>query len=292
MCRNGHATALREGYLDISSSAPDSVTERTFESFGYEWNVFDRVQPEDAEFWKEYFADVPMKELEGKVGLDAGCGKGRFALLTAPHLAALVAMDGSKAVQAASRNLAPLSNVLVMKADLREAPFAPESFDFISCLGVLHHLSDPYQGFRALLDLLAPGGMLLLYLYSRPLTGKARQLGIRAAELLRKVTVHLPLNVLRMISIPVAAALYAAYVIPGKLGERMGVECLESLPLANYRGKPLRSLWLDTFDRLSAPVEHRYGWQDLEGWFRSASVEVVAAREAGGWFVLLKKSGN
>ena len=31
-----------------------------------------------------------------------------------------------------------------------------------------------------------------------------------------------------------------------------------------YRRKPFRSLVLDTFDRLSAPVEHRYVWSELQ----------------------------
>jgi hypothetical protein len=43
---------------------------------------------------------------------------------------------------------------------------------------------------------------------------------------------------------------------------------------------------LDTFDRLSAPVEHRYVWEDLEPWFRSAGLVVDAHREETGWFIL------
>lgn len=36
---------------------------------------------------------------------------------------------------------------------------------------------------------------------------------------------------------------------------------VRSLPLGIYRNQPVRSLWLDTFDRLSAPLENRYGWE-------------------------------
>jgi len=53
-----------------------------------------------------------------------------------------------------------------------------------------------------------------------------------------------------------------------------------------YRGKPLRSLVLDTFDRLSAPVEHRYVWSELAPWFEGAGLTVDAARDETGWFVL------
>jgi hypothetical protein len=53
-----------------------------------------------------------------------------------------------------------------------------------------------------------------------------------------------------------------------------------------YRDKPFRSLVLDTFDRLSAPVEFRYVWKDLEPWFEATGLEVDAARDETGWFVL------
>ncbi len=53
-----------------------------------------------------------------------------------------------------------------------------------------------------------------------------------------------------------------------------------------YRGKPLRSLTLDTFDRLSAPVEHRYVWADLAPWFSQAGLVVDAVRDETGWFIL------
>jgi hypothetical protein len=43
---------------------------------------------------------------------------------------------------------------------------------------------------------------------------------------------------------------------------------------------------LDTFDRLSAPVEYRYVWSDLQPWFDRTGLVVDAARDETGWFVL------
>ena len=43
-----------------------------------------------------------------------------------------------------------------------------------------------------------------------------------------------------------------------------------------YRRKPFRSLVLDTFDRLSAPVEHRYVWSELQPWFDDTGLVVDA----------------
>jgi SAM-dependent methyltransferase len=42
----------------------------------------------------------------------------------------------------------------------------PESFDVLLCNGVLHHTSDPVGGFRSLVPLVRPGGILVIGLYN------------------------------------------------------------------------------------------------------------------------------
>lgn len=289
VCPAGHRTPKVNGYLDARPASSDEVTRRTLESFGYEWTTFDTIQPEDERFWDMYFRDVPLDWLSEAVALDAGCGKGRYTHFLAPRVKALVALDGSAAVEAAARNLAGHANVAVLRADLREAPLSPQSMDFICCLGVLHHLEDPRAGFGRLVRLMAPGGRLLVYLYSRPETRGARQIGLDAAAAVRRLTVRLPHPLLRSLSVPIASALYLAVVLPGAAGRRMGIGPLARLPLATYRGQPVRSLWLDTFDRLSAPVEHRYVWADVEPWFRDEGLEVEAVREEAGLFILARR---
>jgi SAM-dependent methyltransferase len=287
VCSRGHRFPTEGGYLDLSEQAPtDGVTTRTFESFGYEWNTFDDVREEDAEFSEVYFRDLDVASLRGRTGLDAGCGKGRYTRFLAPHLESLIALDGSSAVEAAARNLEGYTNVLVVKADIRTAPVVPGSIDMVVCLGVLHHLADPRQGFETLVRMLAPGGRMLLYLYSRPTELGARRIALFFAGLLRRLTVRVPHRTLRALSIPVTGALYFGVVRTGAWGERVGVGSLARLPMAGYRGKPFRSLFLDTFDRLSAPVEHRYVWEELAPWFAEAGLVVDAVRDEAGWFVL------
>jgi len=280
---------LVDGYLDASGDrAPDATTARTAESFGFEWNTFDDVRDEDAEFADVYFRDLDLSSLRGKVGLDAGCGKGRYTRFLAPHLDALIALDGSSAVEAATRNLRQFPNVLVVRADLRHTPVRPGSLDFVSCLGVLHHLADPREGFRRLRALLAPGGTMLIYVYSRPSTLGTRGAALWAARWLRRATVRMPHRALRVVSVAVAAVLYGGVVRVGAAGDRHGWHRLAALPMAGYRGKSFRSLELDTFDRLSAPVEHRYVWSELAPWFEECGLEVEAAREEAGWFVVAR----
>ncbi len=281
-----------EGYVDARSEAPSALAQKTFQSFGYEWTRFHQVHPEDEDYWRWYFADVDLSQLEGRVGLDAGCGKGRYSLFTGNHLAALAALDGSDAVQAAAANLAGAANTVVIRSDLCHAPFAPESFGFVSCLGVLHHLEDPEGGFRALVGLLEPGAIFLVYLYSRPSGWGPRAMGLRVATVLRRMTTRMPAPLVRLLALPLAALLWVTVVVPGSvLGGRPG-NSFRRLPLATYQGKPLRSLWLDTFDRLTAPIERRYLWEDLRGWYDRAGLVVDAVRDEAGLFILAHRPAN
>jgi SAM-dependent methyltransferase len=287
LCSAGHRYAMRDGYLDCSAGAvAEGSTERTFASFGFEWNNFDEVREEDEGFAEVYFRDLDLAGLKGKVALDAGCGKGRYTRFLAEHVGAMAALDGSSAVEAAARNLGGNPAVLVVKSDLRTAPFAPESFDFITSLGVLHHLDDPHEGFVRLLTYLAPGGGILLYLYSRPQGFGLRGIALRLAAALRTITVRLPHQVLKVVSAPIAVCLFYGVVAPGHYGDQHEIAALAGLPMDAYRGKPMRSLILDTFDRLSAPVEHRYIWRELAPWFASSGLVVDAARDETGWFIL------
>ncbi len=286
-CARRHRFSERSGYLDFSAeSRAGGTTTRTLSSFGYEWNAFDAIRDEDESFAAIYFKDVDLPGLAGRVGLDAGCGKGRFTRVLARHLKTMVALDGSDAVQAAVRNLVDQENVGVVRADLRLPLFEPRSFDFVSSLGVLHHLDDPRRGFRHLTEYLAPGGQMLVYLYSRPETLNVRAMGLAAASVLRRATVKLPHPLLRALSGPIAALLFTGVVLPGRWGDRVHSGALSRLPMSTYRDKPFRSLVLDTFDRLSAPVEYRYTWAELEPWFEDAGLVVDSARDETGWFVL------
>ncbi len=292
-CSSGHTVPVVRGYVDASGdTVVDDATARTFESFGYEWTTFSEVRDEDEEYAEQhYLRDLDTARVHGMVGLDAGCGRGRYTRFLAPHLDAVVALDGSDAVQSAARNLADLPNAVVVRSDLREAPFEDGAFGFIASFGVLHHLSDPRAGFDRLIRLLAPEGVLSLYLYSRPEGGGVRSVGLTASAEMRRVTLRMPHPALKALCTPIAALLWAGVVLPGKVGDALRVERLSALPMASYRDKPFRSLVTDTFDRLSAPIEHRYTWPELAPWFEESGLVVDSHRDNSGWFVVAHRPG-
>lgn len=101
--------------------------------------------------------------------LVAGCGTGRNAVETAQHFAhtRLLAVDLSRrSLGHAARKSKTRGDIEYAQADLLELGSLPQRFDLIEVVGVLHHLADPYAGWRVLLSLLKPGGFMLVGLYS------------------------------------------------------------------------------------------------------------------------------
>jgi SAM-dependent methyltransferase len=103
--------------------------------------------------------------------LFAGCGTGlstvEFARQT-PR-ARVLAVDLSLASLCYAQRMAlsyGLTNVEFGQADIAKLAVIGREFDYVDASGVLHHLSDPWQGWRILLSLLRPGGVMLIGLYS------------------------------------------------------------------------------------------------------------------------------
>lgn len=93
---------LDRGYLDARPERVSPAAQATMESFGFEWTSFGSIQPEDEDYWQRYFADVDLADLSWRVGMDAGCGSGRYSFFTAQRLKELAAVDSSDAVEAAA----------------------------------------------------------------------------------------------------------------------------------------------------------------------------------------------
>lgn len=115
-------------------------------------------------------ADIPGLPRNPRV-LVAGCGTGQHAITTARRFAgaSVLALDLSLASLAyAKRKTIELSltNIEYRQADILALGGLEERFDLIECSGVLHHLEDPFEGWRILAGLRKPGGWMRIGLYS------------------------------------------------------------------------------------------------------------------------------
>jgi SAM-dependent methyltransferase len=109
--------------------------------------------------------------------LIAGCGTGLSTIELAQQArdAHILAIDLSLASLSYAKRMAQkfgIANVEFAHADITQlgAITQPGSmsrtFDFIDASGVLHHLADPWHGWRLLLERLRPGGTMQVGLYS------------------------------------------------------------------------------------------------------------------------------
>ncbi|MCS6782242.1 MAG: class I SAM-dependent methyltransferase [Gloeomargarita sp. SKYBB_i_bin120] len=103
--------------------------------------------------------------------LDAGCGTGVSTDYLA-HLnptAQVIGIDLSEAALAIAQQRVERSGVAhrvqLRRLSLLEVGQLAQSFHYINCVGVLHHLPNPKAGLRALAEVLAPGGLMHVFVY-------------------------------------------------------------------------------------------------------------------------------
>lgn len=125
--------------------------------------------------------------------LVSGCGTGDSAIWLGQQLrdtpSEIVALDLSAASLAVARDRAEirgLRNINWVNASLLDvAKLGLGRFDYITCLGVLHHLPDPEAGLAALASVLAEDGGMAVMLYG--LQGRSHIYAMQ--DLLRRLTV-------------------------------------------------------------------------------------------------------
>ena len=115
--------------------------------------------------------------------LVAGCGTGEHPIRLAQRYngARILAVDLSlSSLGYAKRKTAELGlqNIEYAQADILRIGALDRTFDVIDVAGVLHHLADPAEGWRRLLPLLRPHGLMHVALYSE--LGRADVVAARA----------------------------------------------------------------------------------------------------------------
>ena len=112
-----------------------------------------------------------IKNVNSPVILIAGCGTGQHSIGTASRFSdcQVTAVDLSLASLAyAKRKTAELGifNIEYLQADILKLDQLEQEFDIIESVGVLHHMNEPMSGWRVLTNLLKPGGLIKIGLYS------------------------------------------------------------------------------------------------------------------------------
>jgi SAM-dependent methyltransferase len=262
--------------------------EKTSEAFGWQWQHFTEMHPEFEAQFLDWLHPIDPTFFEGKRVLDAGCGTGRHAYYAASYGAKeVVALDLSGAVETARGNLAAFEDVLVVQGDLLRPPLRAVSdgggFDFVYSIGVLHHLPDPFEGFRSLVRFLRPGGTIAVWVYGYENNGFVRNV----VEPLRRVSTRIPPPALRTLAWPLAIGFHglAKAVYRPLNGTSVG----RALPLNEYMssvaGFSFRQNYGIVFDQLVAPTAAYIKGSELVAWFHETGLEDVqiSHRHGNSW---------
>ncbi len=240
-------------------------------SFGFQWHKYARTQLDndhnhDSEISFQRKTGFEPQEISGKLVLDVGCGMGRFAEVASRWGARVMGVDLSVASEVAARNLADRASVSIFQADLFSLPFAPESFDYIYSIGVLHHTPSCEQAFKSLIPLLKPGGRIAIWVYS------GYNKWYRFSDFYRKFTCRLPdrwLHALCQVAVPLYYVHRALRRLPLVGHFSSGLLCY-LLPVSLLPSRHSRVL--DTFDWYSPRYQSKHTYEEVFRWFESCGL--------------------
>ena len=105
---------------------------------------------------------LSLLEPDAVVG-DLGCGTGHLSAMVAPHVAQVIAVDGSEEMLAAARERTHgLANVTLHLGDLERLPLADGLLDVATLSLALHYVPDPSRAVAEAARVLRPGGRLVV----------------------------------------------------------------------------------------------------------------------------------
>lgn len=257
-CPAGHSYPIKDGVPRFVES------EWYAENFGFEWNVHSTTQLDDEadRESEETFVQktgFTAEDLKGKLVLDVGCGMGRFSDVVSRWGGRVVGIDLTTAVDAANRNLGGRPNVYLAQANVFELPFAPETFDYIFSIGVLHHTPSTKRAFDQLPKLLKPGGKIAIWVYSTRM-----RRWCWTSDFYRIVTTRLPKRTLHRLS-HIANPMYLLHKWLEPRSSRLDAGFFLLLPCSRHDDPDWRVL--DTFDWYSPKYQFKHSDDELRDWF-------------------------
>ncbi len=261
-----HRDRLGTALLDEcgGGTEQDRVQGQIIDRFGYEWTEFKAYDSDNFIYWIE---PIETQFFGGKLGLDIGCGAGRHSAEAASYGAEMVSIDLSWSVDSAVERSRTIPNMNVVQADVFAPPFAPETFDFIFSLGVLHHTPDPPRAFDSVVPLAREGGAVLVMIY-----GSQRKWVIRLLAAARFVTNRLPNPVIKAVS-HLGGVCDEFFIQPYRALRALGLERMAKAMfptrIMNYADFSYRDIVTDWFDRLSYPEVHYYDDEQIRDWYES-----------------------
>jgi 2-polyprenyl-3-methyl-5-hydroxy-6-metoxy-1,4-benzoquinol methylase len=264
--------ACKHAYPNVNGIARFVDAQHYAASFGFQWHRYQKTQLDHDEVRESdhHFrikTGLRPEELKGKLVLDVGCGMGRFAEVATRWGARVVGIDLSAAAEVAAKNLAEREFV-AFQADVFALPFAPESFDIIYSVGVLHHTPDCEAAVKSLDQYLKPGGILAVWLYS------GYNKWYRFSDVWRRYTHKMrpeTLHSILKIAVPFFYSLDQALRRVPVVGRSVAGAIHHVFPVNRQTDPEVRVL--DTFDWYSPQYQSKHTYEQVFRWYEAMGME-------------------
>jgi 2-polyprenyl-3-methyl-5-hydroxy-6-metoxy-1,4-benzoquinol methylase len=271
-------SGCKRSYPNVTGIARFVDAQHYAASFGFQWHRYqttqldhDEVREADRHFRMK--TGLRPEELRGKLVLDVGCGMGRFAEVATRWGARVIGIDLSAAAEVAAKNLADREFV-AFQADVFSLPFAPEKFDVIYSIGVLHHTPDCEAAVKSLDRYLKPGGTLAVWLYS------GYNKWYRFSDFWRQYTSKMKPQTLHGILEVAVPVLYHTQQVLRKVpivGPPAAGLVHHVFPVNRQKSPEARTL--DTFDWYSPKYQSKHTYEQVFRWFEAMGMQDMGVGE-------------
>ena len=131
------------------------IPERMGEHYGPDYDRSVAAAGDSPERWKGRFKVIAQYKTGGSL-LDLGCSSGGFLQAIASPAWNLYGIEMSQGVANRAKSA---SGAQVFVGDILHAPYAPASFDVVTCFHVFEHLYKPHAVLKKAAEWLKPGGI-------------------------------------------------------------------------------------------------------------------------------------
>ena len=245
-----------------------NVDVNVVKGFGEEWDSYNQSSLSDIEakdLFSRYFNIFPSNFLQNdKIGVDIGCGSGRWAKHIAPLVKELHCVDASKkALNVARNNLDSFDNCIFTHATTDTLRSLNQQFDFGYSLGVLHHIPDTKKALIDCIAVLKVGSPFLLYLYfafdNKPLWYKIIW---KISEPIRFIISRSSFPVKKFITLLIALLIYLPFSRLALICDKLGIHS-GNIPLSTYKKTSFYTMRTDALDRFGTRLELRFTKKEI-----------------------------
>lgn len=250
----------------MNSETIEIKDQNTADAFANSWNNLPAGSVYTTEQFEDWFVPIQRKDVTGKTVLELGCGNG--SLLT--HVASwnpffITGVDLGASVKTCKSNMEQtgFKNFEIVQNDLTTFE-NKNGYDIVYCIGVLHHLKNPFEGLTSVLRNTKPGGRFHCWVYAK----EGNEIVINVVDPIRKIASRLPWWITKYF---IATPLTIPYFIYAHIVSLSPV--FKKFPLYDY------SKWISkrsflffrhvAFDQLVTPQTAYISKKMIEDWLNS-----------------------